>query len=62
METTERMTRAIDRARGYAKRVARPVYIYATKRGLAIDTARPTLDQFTMVTPDGAAMKGKQKW
>lgn len=52
----------IERAALYAARVGKPVALYMTRVGYAIDITSPTLEPFVMVTADGVAREVKQKW
>lgn len=58
METKERPSfklwqRAIDRAHAGAQFVRADTFVYRTKRGFVADTAKPVIDGYWRVSPQG---------
>ena len=48
--------RAVTRAKRYAARFDRPMYVFATRHGLTVDSAAPTIGGFWIVAPTGEVM------
>lgn len=51
----------IERAATLAAKVGKPVMLYQTKNGPALDVASPTLDPYVIVNPDGLHFNAKRK-